>query len=140
MAPHNSFERQPAPLERAVLLDGLERVLRAGGNEAAAGGTQGRDAFPVKAHEREKKSLHGFFSRSPSFPHTFKNARSSSRYSAPTARVRATIPADNAKLLAAYDAYVTALKGVASIDYGDISQERIDALVQAGSDMEPLIP
>ena len=56
------------------------------------------------------------------------------------ARVRATIPADNAKLLAAYDAYVTALKGVASIDYGDISQERIDALVQAGSDMEPLIP
>ena len=62
------------------------------------------------------------------------------KYPPQAARVRATIPADNAKLLAAYDAYVTALKGVASIDYGDISQERIDALVQAGSDMEPLIP
>lgn len=54
--------------------------------------------------------------------------------------VRATISADNAKLLAAYDNYVKALAGVAAIDYGDISQERIDALVQAGSAMEPLIP
>ena len=45
-----------------------------------------------------------------------------------------------AKLLAAYDEYIKALAGVAAIDYGDISQERIDALVQAGSNMEPLIP
>ena len=36
--------------------------------------------------------------------------------------------------------YIKALAGVAAIDYGDISQERIDALVQAGSNMEPLIP
>lgn len=54
--------------------------------------------------------------------------------------VRKTIDASNTKLLAAYDGYVKALAGVAAIDYGDISGDRIDALVQAGSTMEPLIP
>ena len=54
--------------------------------------------------------------------------------------IRQTIQPGNAKLLAAYDEYIKALAGVAAIDYGDISQERIDALVQAGSNMEPLIP
>jgi hypothetical protein len=54
--------------------------------------------------------------------------------------IRQTIQPGNAKLLSAYDEYIKALAGVAAIDYGDISQERIDALVQAGSNMEPLIP
>ena len=54
--------------------------------------------------------------------------------------IRQTIQPENAKLLSAYDEYIKALAGVAAIDYGDISQERIDALVQAGSNMEPLIP
>lgn len=54
--------------------------------------------------------------------------------------IRQTIQPENSKLLAAYDEYIKALAGVAAIDYGDISQERIDALVKAGSDMEPLIP
>lgn len=54
--------------------------------------------------------------------------------------IRQTIQSENSKLLVAYDEYIKALAGVAAIDYGDISQERIDALVKAGSDMEPLIP
>lgn len=54
--------------------------------------------------------------------------------------IRQTIHPENSKLLAAYDEYIKALAGVAAIDYGDISQERLDALVKAGSDMEPLIP
>lgn len=55
-------------------------------------------------------------------------------------QVRATIDSKQTKLLAAYDNYVKALAGVAAIDYGDISQERIDAVIQTGSVMEPLIP
>lgn len=54
--------------------------------------------------------------------------------------VRKTIDPTRSDLLNAFDVYVQALAGVAGIDYGDISQERIDALVKAGSDMEPLIP
>lgn len=62
------------------------------------------------------------------------------KYLSQAAEVRKTIKPEHAELLKAFDAYVQALGGVAGIDYGDISQESIDALVRAGSAMEPLIP
>lgn len=54
--------------------------------------------------------------------------------------VKQTIPSDQTRLLEAYAAYVRALSGVAAVDYGELNQEKLDALVKAASDMEPLIP
>lgn len=62
------------------------------------------------------------------------------KYLAQAPEVRKTISPENGDLLNAFDAYVKALDGVAGIDYGDLSQESLDALVKAASDMEPLIP
>ena len=54
--------------------------------------------------------------------------------------IRQTIQPGNAKLLSAYDEYIKALAGVAAIYYCVFRQVLIDALVQAGFHMEPLIP
>ena len=62
------------------------------------------------------------------------------KYLAKAPAVRATINPENEKLLTAYDAYIKALEGVAGVEYGEVSQEGIDALVKAGSEMEPIIP
>ena len=55
-------------------------------------------------------------------------------------RINDIAVSDNSSYWKVVDSNVKALAGVAAIDYGDISQERIDALVQAGSAMEPIIP
>jgi len=41
MASHDTLEGKPAALDRPVLLDRFERILRARGDKAAAGGTVG---------------------------------------------------------------------------------------------------
>lgn len=49
---------QPAPPQSAVDLNGLQGVGRAGGDEAAAGGTQRGNILAVEADEGEEDGFH----------------------------------------------------------------------------------
>ena len=60
-------EGKPAALQGAVLFDCLKRVLRAGGNKAAAGRARGRDVPAVKPDGREHEFFHPSSLISPSF-------------------------------------------------------------------------
>ena len=74
------------------LSDELERVLRTGRDEAAAGRTRGRYPALIKADGGEHEFLHGFASRLRDiFSQAAMNAASMREYSAPTQRLRATM-------------------------------------------------
>ena len=69
IAAANTLERQPAALERAVFLDRLDRILRAGRDIAAAGRMRRGKIPAVKADRRQHQPFHCFaaadgFSRS----------------------------------------------------------------------------
>ena len=56
-----ALQGEPAALQGAVFLDGLKRVLGAGGDKAAAGRRQRGYPPPVKPYHRNKEPLHALF-------------------------------------------------------------------------------
>lgn len=72
VAAENAAQGQPAALERAVLAQGIEGVLRAGRGEPAGGGLQRGKADLVEADEQDERPR-----RDP--PHSRPNARTGSR-------------------------------------------------------------
>src|SRR5699024_9741017 len=57
IAPRQPLHGQPAALDRAVLLNRLQRVLRAGGGEPAPGRKKGRDTPLIKSDQLKKDAL-----------------------------------------------------------------------------------
>lgn len=58
IAAANTLKRQPAALECAVFLDGLDRVLRAGRDIPAARRFVGRNIPAIKPDHRQQQPLH----------------------------------------------------------------------------------
>ncbi len=84
------FEREPAPLYRAILLQGLQGILGAGGDVIAAPGAAGGDIPLVKAHQPDQNPLHGLSPKRSSFRHRRKKVSFSSPQGAVNVRFRAT--------------------------------------------------
>ena len=57
VAAQDALDGQPAAFEHAVLLDGLDGVLRTGGHVAAARGDERRDADAVHVHRQQHDEL-----------------------------------------------------------------------------------
>ena len=75
-----ALDGEPRALERSVFLQSLERILRAGRNEPAAGRLERRNVPAVKLHKGDEQTLHAPPSPSvsrPSLAQADKNAASS---------------------------------------------------------------
>ena len=55
MAAGQAAQGEPRPLDRAVFAQRLQRILRAGGREAARGRREGRDAQLIEAHQHDQR-------------------------------------------------------------------------------------
>lgn len=59
MAAADALDAEPGATDDAILLDGFEGVLRAGGGVPAGGWREGRDVVLVKVDEGNQYGFHG---------------------------------------------------------------------------------
>ena len=90
MTAQDPFESQPAALDGAVFLNGLQRVLGAGGDIVAAGRKTGRDASSIEPDHPQHQLFHACSSKRSNFRHSFKNVLFSSFQGAVAVLPRAT--------------------------------------------------
>ena len=69
MAADYSFKAEIEALQRAVLAERLERVLRTGGRETARCGSQGRNAQLIEAYQCDKGKVQHFLYCLPESSH-----------------------------------------------------------------------
>ena len=55
MAAQDALEGEPEALQRAILAEGLQGVLAAGGGEAAGGGLEWRDAQLIEFYQQDER-------------------------------------------------------------------------------------
>ena len=65
------LETEPETFQRTVFAEGLQRILGAGGNKAAAGREKRRDRPPIKPEPGQEQPLQGWLSRGTSIPSFF---------------------------------------------------------------------
>ena len=72
MAADYSFKAEIETLQRAVLAERLESVLRAGGRETARCGSQGRNAQLIEAYQCDKGKVQHFLYCLPESSHSLQ--------------------------------------------------------------------
>ena len=55
MTTRKTLQREPTPLNRTIFAQGLDGILRAGGNVATRGRREGRDAILIEFHQCQQR-------------------------------------------------------------------------------------